>query len=436
MSEASGGEDWRGVGVGASAWFDAPSLTAGAALVGRIAELAGGTGLPDVDLRPSGVRVRIGASGAADLNDADLTDADLGEADVALARAISRAARELGLAADPSALQTVQLAIDAADTPSVMSFWRTTLAYEPVGDDALVDPLRRDPAFSFHPLDQPRPLRNRIHVDVSRAPNAVDAVKATVGQEAYGAYQLTLADAEGNEVDLVPGGELSKETADWRTMFGAMTFYPTAPPSQASELATTVAGLADDAGLPMLVDLRPDGVTIDSGKDEWEDDEGAAESRFVDLASRIQTAAREMGLAADPTRLRFVQLGIDALDVPAVRAFWTTVLGYQHDRRPFLADIHDPRRLNPVIIFQQLDPADEERRRQRNRIRFDISVPYDQLEARINAALAAGGRIVTDETPGEQRDQHHELKRGRRCTLTDPEGNELDLVSSPASGHI
>lgn len=264
----------------------------------------------------------------------------------------------------------------------------------------------------------------------------MDAVKATVGQEAYGAYQLTLADAEGNEVDLVPGGELSKETADWRTMFGAMTFYPTAPPSQASELATTVAGLADDAGLPMLVDLRPDGVTIDSGKDEWEDDEGAAESRFVDLASRIQTAAREMGLAADPTRLRFVQLGIDALDVPAVRAFWTTVLGYQHDRRPFLADIHDPRRLNPVIIFQQLDPADEERRRQRNRIRFDISVPYDQLEARINAALAAGGRIVTDETPGEQRDQHHELKRGRRCTLTDPEGNELDLVSSPASGHI
>ena len=35
-----------------------------------------------------------------------------------------------------------------------------------------------------------------------------------------------------------------------------------------------------------MVDLRPDGVTIDSGKDQWEDGEGSATSRFVDLAGR------------------------------------------------------------------------------------------------------------------------------------------------------
>ncbi len=405
---ADGIEDWRALDVGASVWFDAPSLTAGAALVRRIAELVDSNGLPDVDLRAGGVRVRIGAPGSADLT----------RVDVALARAISAAAQDLGLAADPAALQTVQLAIDVTDRPPVMSFWRTVLAYGPVGDDGLGDPFRRDPAISFHRQDQPRPLRNRIHLDVVRAPDAVKAAKAAVGGEAYGAYQLTLADAEGNEVDLVPGDELSEgpETADWQVLFGAMTFYPIASPVQAGELASVVAGLADDAGLPLLVDLRSDGVTIDSGKDQWEDDGHPAGNRFADLAGRIQTAAHELGHSADTTGLRFVQLGIDAVDVPTVRAFWTTVLGYQHDPRTLLTDIYDPRRLNPVIIFQQMDASEDDRRRQRNRIHLDLFVPYDQAQVRIDAAVAAGGRTMTNTTPG-----HH--------TLADPEGNEVNIFT-------
>ena len=397
FQQAGGVEDWRVLGSGASTWFDAPSQTAGATLVSRIADLA--PGLTDLDLRAGGVRVRIGA--CPDL-------------DVELARSISATAQDLGLAADPAALQTLRFAIDAADRPAVMSFWRTAFAYEPADDNSLADALRRDPPISFHRLDQPRPLRNRIHFDVSRSPEAVDAVKTALGTEAYGEWQLTLADTEGNEVDLVPGGELSEgpETADWQVVFGAMTFYPTSSPAQAAALATAVAGLADDAGVPLLVDLRPDGVTIDSGKDLWEEDV----PRFTALAGQVQAAAHELALAADPSRLRFVQFGIDALDVPAVRDFWTTLLGYQHDPRPNVSDIYDPRRLNPVIIFQQMDAADEERLRQRNRIHFDLVVPDDQAQARIDAAVAAGGRILAEPAQG-------------RCTLADPEGNEVDIVA-------
>jgi hypothetical protein len=421
-------EDWRIVDGAVSAWFEAPSQAAGAALVARIAEPTGGNGIaeptdsngtaeradgngmPDVDLRAGGVRVRIGA----------LSSSALTPADVAQARAISAAARDMGLVPGPTALQSVRVAIDAVDRASVRSFWRTVLGYEPLGADGLGDPLRRDPAISFHPQDPPRSLRNRIHVDVGRPPEAVEEAKAAVGREAYGAYQLTLADDEGNEVDLVPGGELSegRDTADWRVQFGAMTFYPTASPVHASRLATAVARLADDAGVPVLVDLRPGGVAIDSGKDQWEDDEGRPETRFVELAGRIQTAAHDLALAPDPNRLRFVQFGIDAVDVPAVRAFWTTLLGYRHDPRPGLTDIYDPRRLNPVIFFQQLDPADEDRRRQRNRIHLVLCVPDDQAPARIRAAITTGGRIVDDEIPG-------------RSTLADPEGNEVTLITQP-----
>jgi hypothetical protein len=63
FQQADGVRDWRVLDAGASAWFDAPSMTAGAALVRRIAELTAATGLPDADLRPGGVRVRIGPEG-------------------------------------------------------------------------------------------------------------------------------------------------------------------------------------------------------------------------------------------------------------------------------------------------------------------------------------------------------------------------------------
>jgi hypothetical protein len=387
--------NWRVLGLGASAWFEAPSQAAGAALVRRIAELTAGDSLPDVDLRDRGLRVRIT------------------EPDVEVAKAVSEAARELGLAADPSVLQELRLGIDATEKPAVTGFWRTALGYEGTGDDRLEDPLRRDPVVSIQQLDEPRPLRNRIHVDIGREPDAVDVVKAGTGRTAYGVYGLTLADHEGNEVDLVPGGELSEAAPDWRVHFGAMVFYPTSSPTQASRLATTVAELADAARFPVLVDIRPAGVTIDSGKDQWEDDEGAARPPFVELARQIQAAAHELGLAADTRPLRFVQVAIDAVDVSKVRAFWMTLLGYQTDPRPGLTDIYDPRRLNSVFMFQRMDASEVERRRQRNRIRFGLGVPQDQRQARIDVALRAGGRVL-EQSP-------------QRCLLSDPEGNEVEL---------
>jgi hypothetical protein len=400
--QTDGVEDWRSIGISAQAWFAAPSHAAGAGLVTQIAGLpaiADRNELPDIDLRIGGVGVRLGPD------------------DVAVARAISVAAADLGLTGEPAALQTLQVTIDAVDTESVTSFWRTVLGHERAGNDVLIDQLRRAPVVRVGRLSEPRPLRNRIHLDVVRAPEAAQAIKTAIGGKAYGAYGLTLADIEGNEVDLVPGSELSPQTPDWRALFGAMTFYPAASPEQTARLATAVAQLADDAGVPLLIDLRPDGVVIDSGKDQWEDDQGGPGARFVGLAGRIQFAARDLGLSADAARLRFQQFGIDAIDIPAVRAFWVAVLGYRYDPRTHVTDIYDPRRLNPEFFFQQMDPADQDRRRQRNRIHFDLLVPYDQMQARLDTAIAAGGRIVA-EAPG-------------RYALADPEGNEVDIIATP-----
>ena len=153
---------------------------------------------------------------------------------------------------------------------------------------------------------------------------------------------------------------------------------------------------------------------IDGSKDQWEDDAPNGGAAFVKLARRIQDAAHELGLAPDPQPLRFVQFGIDAVDADVLSTFWRTLLGYQPDPREQVSDIYDPRRLNPVLFFQQLD-ANDERTKQRNRIHFELVVPQDQAQARIDTALSAGGRVL------DRSDQH--------CLLSDPEGNEIDILT-------
>lgn len=392
---------WRVLEGSARAWFEAPSHAAGAALIERLVWSWEGSEFPDIDLRPTGLRVRLTGHG---------------EPEALQAAAISVVARELGLTPDPSVLQVAGLAVDCSDPTALIPFWRTVMAYRQGDEARLTDPLRRDPTILLHQDDDPRPLRNRLHVDVGRPPEGVASAVAELRQTPSGPYGLMVSDEAGNEVDLVPGGPMSdaSETADWRAPFAAMVFYPTATPEQSSALVTAVAELADDAGIPLLIDVRPDGVTIDSGKDLWEGADGPLPA-FTDLAAEIQTATHGLGLSADQARLRFVQLCLDVVDLPAPRAFWTSVLGYRTDPREGVADIYDPRRLNPVLIFQRMDSSDGARRHQRDRIRLVLNLPHDQLQHRIATAVAAGGKVV-DTT-------------AHRTRLSDPEGNELDLVS-------
>jgi hypothetical protein len=296
----------------------------------------------------------------------------------------------------------------------VRQFWQRTFDYAPDDDGGLADPLRRDPALRIRQSTESRPLRNRIHLDVVRPAAAVE--QASLG-EAFGPYGVCHTDPDGNEVDLVPGEALGDSigTSDWQVVFSAMACYRTTSPTQQRDLAAAAAALADDTGFPLMIDLRPGLVILDSGKDQWDTDAHGLAVDFTDLARNLQTAARELGAVADPGLPRFAQLFLDAADVAAVRAFWVAALGYTHDRRAGVIDIHDPRRLNPVLVFQELDVLETERRRQRNRIHFELAVPSDLAQARLATTVAAGGRLL-DESED-------------RWRVADPEGNEMVIVS-------
>jgi len=195
--EAAGVEDWRVVFEGACAHFRTGSFAAGVALVDAIGRLAGAANHhPDVDPRSAGVTVRLRTY-----------DFDgLRERDVELARQISAAARQLDVPADPTAVQTVQVAIDALVGSEVMPFWRAVLGYQELGDEDLIDPHGRGPSFWFQQMDASRPQRNRIHVDVSvphdQAEARIAAAIAAGGHlvtDQYAPEWWVLADAEGNE---------------------------------------------------------------------------------------------------------------------------------------------------------------------------------------------------------------------------------------------
>jgi hypothetical protein len=178
------GTAWRVVDGVATAWFDAPSLTEGAALAGRIVELSAET---VVDLRATGVRVRVHAREHTE--------------------SVSAAARDLGLAANPAVLQHLSVVFDSANPSVLRRFWQRVLDYAPDERGGLADPLRRDPAIRIRQSTEPRPLRNRIHLDVVRPAAAVEG--AGLG-EASGPFGVCHTDPDGNEVDLVPGAALGE----------------------------------------------------------------------------------------------------------------------------------------------------------------------------------------------------------------------------------
>lgn len=384
------GADWRLIEGVASAWYDAPSLVDGAALAGRVTELSGDVAL---DLRTTGVRVRLG---------------DPAQADV-----VSAYARELGLTADPGVLQQLGLALESPDPSAVTPFWQRVLDYSAT-DGGLADPRRRDPGLRVRPSTESRPLRHRIHLDVVRPAASLEEIGLGAGAGPWGVRH---ADTDGNEVDLLASDPLGEGpgTSDWLTVWGAMACYRTTSPVQQRDLAAAAAALADAAGFPLLVDLRPGLVVLDTGKDQAEAEAHGLALDFEDLAADLQAAARELGAVADPRLPRLVQVFLDAADVDAVRAFWAAALGYAADRRDDVSDLVDPRRLGPVLVFQELDAADTGRRRQRNRLQLELAVPQDVAQARVAAAVAAGGRLLDESAD--------------RWRVSDPEGNEL--VVSP-----
>ncbi len=197
FSAAEGVADWRVLFWGAKAHFATLDFAQGVRFLDSIAEIADELGHnPQVDLRTDSVTVQVLTIGEG-----------LTEVDLELARRISFVAAELGLTADPSKVQHVQLAVDVADQNAVMAFWQAALGYVRVGPADILQPDLIGPPIWFQDKAHVPP-RNRIHVDVSVphdvALERVDRILAAGGRllGSNPPEYWSLIDPEGNVVDV------------------------------------------------------------------------------------------------------------------------------------------------------------------------------------------------------------------------------------------
>ena len=459
---ATGVDDWRMLYCGPIAHFAAESVHAGVAFATAIAaldELADHP--PLIDVRPSGVTVRL----HADIQ--DFTDDGVADR----ARAVSIAARERGLAPRPDLTQDVQIAI-ATRLPvdEVRPFWRAVLGYVDHASDDLVDPRGRGPSVWLQPLDPEKPLQHAMHLDlavpreiVGRRFDTAIAAGGRVASDVAAVRYWTCADAAGNKVDLVAWPDLpmpedealrlgadgtdpadlalgrpvpetaadqsgppavvaglidlehgdamlaafreASDLVDWPMLFGGPTaWFGTGSLARSAELAALLAEL--EGADRLHLDLRADGLAVRLAHTPIE-----LVDADLDLARRISAVAHEFGAESDPSHVQTIQMAIASKPDDDVRPFWRELFGYA-ELGP--EDLVDPQGRGPSLWFQELAAE----KPLRHAFHIDVSVPRAVGRARVDAALAAGGRIVDS---NEQ----------EWWTLADPAGNKVDIAIWP-----
>lgn len=213
-----------------------------------------------------------------------------------------------------------------------------------------------------------------------------------------------------------PAAAAAVEATGWRLLLGR---FAASVPVGGLQQALAVAGAAAGACGPsadrhLHLDLRPDRVQLELRAAGT----AGVSSHDAELAAAVTAAVGALGLTlAPPTGGRPVQLlefAIDAMDIAAVRPFWKAVLAYEDEpgAGPH-GGLIDPAGQLASVWFQQM----EEPRPQRNRIHFDLDVAHDEAPVRLQAALEAGGVLVS------------EAEARAFWVLADAEGNEICICT-------
>ncbi|WOQ17352.1 VOC family protein [Raineyella sp. W15-4] len=179
--------------------------------------------------------------------------------------------------------------------------------------------------------------------------------------------------------------QVTEAVPGWRVISGALHVMVECGSFPAAlDLVHRVGALAEQHNHHPDIDIRYSRVHLSVVSH----DVGQLTDRDVRFARAVSTLVDDAGFRTDPAALTVADVAIDAMDVARIRPFWLAVLGY---REAGDNEIVDPDRLAPLVWFQQMDQP----RTQRNRIHLDVDVPHDEAERRLQAALAAGGRLVT-----------------------------------------
>ena len=199
----------------------------------------------------------------------------------------------------------------------------------------------------------------------------------------------------------------SDDIDDWAILHGGPTaVFKVASLQDAVRLAAAVAEVPG-LGPRTLLTAASDRLTVKLTREMW-----GTERQHVELARVISAIAHEQGAVAEKSAAQEVQVAIaakpDAIDLP----FWRAVLGY--------APLHEDNCIDPLgqgstVWMQGIDPS----KSLQHAMHIDVSLAREHIQARLDAAVAAGGRIVDDsEAPSA-------------WILADRSGNKVCLAAWP-----
>jgi 4a-hydroxytetrahydrobiopterin dehydratase len=200
---------------------------------------------------------------------------------------------------------------------------------------------------------------------------------------------------------------------DWVVLHGGATaVFRVGSLGDAARLAETVAKLPGASGAGVLLTLADSCVTVRLSRDLW-----SLEPWHVVLAKAVSAAARDHGALPDRVAVQEVQVAIAAKSDAMDLAFWRAVLGYVP-----MADDNavDPLGHGSTVWMQEIDQT----KSLRHAMHIDVSVAREHVKARLEAAVAAGGRIV---------DASHAPSH---WTLADPAGNRVCVCAWPDGSAI
>ncbi|WP_051552140.1 VOC family protein [Nocardioides sp. URHA0020] len=178
--------------------------------------------------------------------------------------------------------------------------------------------------------------------------------------------------------------------ADWRWLLGGLhARFATGDFATGLVLAQRIGAAAEAADHHPDLDLRYPHVSVKLVSH----DVGGVTDRDLRLARQISEIAAELGIAAAPGDLHVLELGLDTADRERVLPFWQALLGYDASSVYPGKEILDPDGRLPTVWTQETDAHETPRQRWH----LDVVVPIEQAQSRIDAALAAGGTLVSDE---------------------------------------
>jgi len=172
-------------------------------------------------------------------------------------------------------------------------------------------------------------------------------------------------------------------------------------------VVTAIGAAAEELGHHPDLDLRPGHVDVRLTSH----DEHGITARDVQLARAVTAIADDAGLRLGSAGVSRLELALDTPARESVLPFWAAALAMEHRSGPDIGDeLRDPHL--PTIWFQASGGQEP-----RQRWHLDVWVEPAQVQARIDAAVAAGGTLVSDaEAPSF-------------WVLADPEGNRVCLCT-------